>query len=416
MNRKTILALCLITPIVVACGGGGGGGSSAGSNGGAAAAATTQRLCPASIDYSTVYTGGGGDGELVQMQIDTTKLTWQVKFIESAIPAQTGTVTPTRAGTTKSGTLTPETLLPTAALNQCAYYLNGASLDPNKPARIFVGEGILGGTIPGADVQYSGVAGFGVVNNTTFPYYPFIGFSSIDTNLADLAGKYNQLGYHQVPSQNFMPVPVDSAITINADGTWTECDNTGDNAGTCEQAGSNWTQSADGSGAFESDEFQGQARATNAFVRAGKGFIILGKLNNQLVPILIRTGYANPTTFVVDDESGISELAPQTPIAVDSQDGEYTGVDSNFGYVGTAIEGTEATMLDPYEASNASLATALNLDFTETVPGVVTTTLVNASSASGKLIFTGGVLAYLYNENTSSPYFMIGAFVQQPTQ
>ncbi|TGP12996.1 DUF2957 domain-containing protein, partial [Mesorhizobium sp. M2D.F.Ca.ET.233.01.1.1] len=105
----------------------------------------------ATLDYTTVYTGGGGDGELVKLQLDTTKMTWQVTYVESPIPATTGTVVPTRAGQTASGTLTQETLLPTKKLNQCAFRLNGASLDPNRPARIFVGEGVAGGTIPGAE-------------------------------------------------------------------------------------------------------------------------------------------------------------------------------------------------------------------------------------------------------------------------
>jgi hypothetical protein len=417
MDRKAILALSLAAPILIACGGGGGGGGGS-AIGSTAAAAATDRLCPASLDYSTVFTGGGGDGELVQMQIDTTKLTWQLKYVESAIPQRTGTVTPSRAGTMQTGTLTPETLLPTTKLNQCAYYLNGASLDPNRPARIFVGEGVMGGTIPGAEVQYSGFAGFGAVPDTKFPYYPFIGFSSIDTNLADIAGKYNQLGYHQVPSQNFLPVAVDTAITINADGTWTECDNTGVNAGKCQQPGTNWVKSADGSGVFETDNFQGQARPTNAVLAQGKGFLIVGKLNNQLVPVLIRTGYANPNTFTADDESGISLLAPQTAVAVHSQDGEYTGVDSQFNYRATALEGTQATMLDPYNPSQASLATPLDLNFNETVPGVVTTSVTGTSPSTptGKLIFTGGVFGYLYQENTSSPYFTMNAFVQQPPQ
>ena len=74
---------------------------------------TAVSLCPSSLDYSTVFTGGGGDGELVKLQLDTTKMTWQVSYIESPIPATTGTVTPTRAGQTASGTLTQETLLPT---------------------------------------------------------------------------------------------------------------------------------------------------------------------------------------------------------------------------------------------------------------------------------------------------------------
>ncbi|RFU43743.1 DUF2957 domain-containing protein [Paraburkholderia sp. DHOC27] len=405
MKWKFLAAFAMTAPLVTACG---GGGSSS-------PAPVVAALCPTTLDYSTVYTGGGGDGELVKLQLDTTKMTWQITYVESPIPQTTGQVTPTRAGTTANGTLTQETGLPTAKLNQCAFQLNGASLDPSRPARVFVGEGVAGGTIPGAQIQYNGVLGVGAVPDTTFPYYPFIGFSSIETNIANVAGTYNQLGYHQIPSQNFLPVSVDSKITINADGTWTECDNSGINAGKCEQPGTNLAQSADGSGAFETDNFQGQAKATLATTPIAKGFMIVGKLRNQLVPILVRTGAANPSALQADDESGISILAPQSTVAANSQNGEYIGVDSQFDYRTTALEGTEATLLDPFNASQASLATALNLNFTEAVPGVVTTTQVNASTGStptGKMIFTGGVFGYLDLTTPASPYFTIGAFVQ----
>jgi hypothetical protein len=411
MNWKFVVALVIAAPLLGACGGGGGGGGS----GGSSASTQVAALCPSSLDYNTVFTGGGGDGELVKLQLDTTRMTWQITYVESPIPATTGTVTPTRAGTTASGTLTQETGLPTAKLNQCAYRLNGASLNPSEPARIFVGEGVAGGTIPGAQIEYGGVLGVGAVPDTTFPYYPFIGFSSIETNIANVAGTYNQLGYHQVPSQNFLPVAVNAKITINADGTWTECDYTGVHSGTCEQPGTNLVQSSDGSGAFETDNFQGQAKPTLATTPIAKGFMIVGKLRNQLVPILVRTGVANPSALEADDESGISILAPQSTIAVDSQDGEYIGVDSQFNYRTTALAGTEATLLDPFDASNASLATALNLSFAQSTPGLVTTTQVGASTGStptGMMIFTGGVFGYLDLTNASSPYFTIGAFVQ----
>lgn len=120
MKWKILAALALTAPLVTACGGGGG----------SSPAPVVTALCPTTLDYNTVYTGGGGDGELVKLQLDTTKMTWQISYIESPIPQTTGTVTPTRAGTTASGTLTPVTQLPTAKLNQCAYQLNGASLDP----------------------------------------------------------------------------------------------------------------------------------------------------------------------------------------------------------------------------------------------------------------------------------------------
>ncbi|SMG40074.1 DUF2957 domain-containing protein [Paraburkholderia susongensis] len=416
MNWRIISVLALCAPLLGACGGGGGGSGDG--------PVTETRLCPAALDYNTVFTGGGGDGELVKLQLDTTKMTWQINYVESPIPATTGTVVPTRAGQTVSGTLTQETQLPTNKLNQCAFRLNGASLDASRPARIFVGEGVAGGTIPGAEISFGGVLGVGAVPDTTFPYYPFIGFSSIETNLANVAGTYNQVGYHQVPSQNFAPVAVDSKITINADGTWTECDNTGVHAGTCQQPGTNFAPSADNSGAFQTNNFLGQAKPTSATTPAARGYMIVGKLRGQVVPILVRTGAANPSATVpvngalgpyADDESGISILSPQTATTVNAQNGEYIGVDSQFDYRTTALEGTEATLLDPFNASQASLATALNLDFAQTVPGVVTTTHVGASTGTtptGKMIFTGGVFGYLDMTNAASPYFTIGAFVQ----
>jgi hypothetical protein len=419
MKWRFLSVLALVAPLLGACGGSSGGDGPT----------TETRLCPSSLDYNTTFTGGGGDGELVKLQLDTTHLTWQITYLQSPIPATTGTVVPTRAGQTANGTLTMETLLPTEKLNQCAYRLNGASLDPTRPARIFIGEGVAGGTIPGAEISFGGILGVGAVPDTTFPYYPFIGFSTLETNIANVAGTYNQLGYHQVPSQNFLPVSVDSKITINADGTWTECDNSGVNAGICQQAGTNFVQESGNinNGAFETDHFLGQTKPTLATTPDARGYLIVGILNGHDVPILIRTGAANSSLTVpqngalgpyADDESGISILAPQTAIAVGSQNGEYIGVDSQFDYRTTALEGTEATLLDPFNASQASLATALNLDFTQAVPGEVTTTQVGASTGAtptGKMIFAGvthGVFGYLDLTNAAAPYFTIGAFVQ----
>ena len=407
MEWKIVSALALAAPLLGACSGGGNDPPPT----------PEVRLCPATLDYTTVFTGGGGDGELAKLQIDTTKMTWQVSYVESPIPATVGTVMPTRAGQTASGTMTQETTLPTKKLNECAYRLNGASLDPTRVARVFIGEGVAGGTIPGAEISFGGVLGTGAVPDTKFPYYPFIGFSTLETNLANVAGTYNQLGYHQVPSQAFAPVAVNSKIVINADGTWTETDLTGINTGITQQPGSNFTQSPDGSGAFVTNGFLGQAKPTLSATPQAKGYMIVGKLRGQNVPILVRTGAASssPTGPYADDESGISILAPQTVITNGSQDGEYIGVDSEFDYRTTAIAGTQATLLDPFQPSQASLTRVLNFDFTQTTPGVVTTTMNSAAAGSaptGKFIFTGGVFGYLDLSTPSAPYFTVGAFVQ----
>ncbi|KUZ66352.1 hypothetical protein WI38_06810 [Burkholderia ubonensis] len=413
MKRNLILAATVAAPLLSACGGGGSDNPPP---------LVEDRLCPAALDYGTVYTGGAGSGELVKLQLDTTKMTWQVSYIESPVPRTTGTVTPTRAGTVDSGTLTQETLLPTNKLNQCAFRLNGASLDPSRPARIFVGFGVAGGTIPGKEIQFGGVLGQAAVPDTKFPYYPFIGFSAIETNFANLAGTYSHVGFGEVPSQQFAPVSIDAKVTINADGTWIKCDSTGQFAGTCRQPGTNLVQSADGSGAFQTNSYQSQVKPTLSTLPQGKGFMIVGKLRNQLVPILVRTGVANPNPtpdangvpgLTADDESSISILAPQTAIMVGSQNGEYIGVDSAFNYRTTALINNQATLLDPFQPSQASLATPLDLDYTQKVPGTVTTVHTGAGSTSptGKFIFTGGVFGFLDNAN-STPYFTIGAFVQ----
>jgi len=55
-------------------------------------------LCPAALDYSTTFTGGSGAGELVKLRFDTAARTYQLEIIESPVPKQPGSVSPTRAG------------------------------------------------------------------------------------------------------------------------------------------------------------------------------------------------------------------------------------------------------------------------------------------------------------------------------
>ncbi|WP_205191866.1 DUF2957 domain-containing protein, partial [Burkholderia sp. LMG 13014] len=380
------------------------------------------------IDYNTVFIGGSGSGELVKVQLDTTKMTYRMTYLASPVPTAAGTVQPTRdtaPANVVDGTLADETGLPTVKLNQCTFRMQNASLDPSRPARLFLGEGVLGGAIPGATIQFDGVIGVGKIPKTTFPYYPFISFSSLETDLTKIAGTYNQLGYHQVPSQNFQPVALDQQVTINADGSYVETDNFGKKNGGQPLASSAtvnqpFTLRPDAP-AFQSLNYLPQIPPTLAAVdpaKAGKGILIVGKLRNQLVPIFIRTGAANADLTQgppsADDESGISFLSPQTAIAQGSQDGEYTGVDSAFNYRATALIGAQATLLDPFNASQAALTRALNLDYTQKVPGVVTTVHTDAASgpATGKFVFTGGVFGFLDMVDTSNPYFTVGAFVQ----
>ncbi|KWE51562.1 MULTISPECIES: DUF2957 domain-containing protein [Burkholderia] len=417
MNVKHWMAAASLAPVLAACGGDGD-----------PPPAPAVRLCPQTIDYNTVFIGGSGSGELVKVQLDTTKMTYRMTYLASPVPTATGTVQPTRdtaPANVVDGTLADETGLPTVKLNQCTFRMQNASLDPSRPARLFLGEGVLGGAIPGATIQFDGVIGVGKIPKTTFPYYPFISFSSLETDLTKIAGTYNQLGYHQVPSQNFQPVALDQKVTIGADGSYTETDNFGKKNGGQPLASSAtvnqpFTLRPDAP-AFQSLNYQPQIPPTLAALdpaKAGKGILIVGKLRNQLVPIFIRTGAANADLTQgppsADDESGISFLSPQTAIAQGSQDGEYTGVDSAFNYRATALVGAQATLLDPFNASQAALTRALNLDYTQKVPGVVTTVHADAASgpATGKFVFTGGVFGFLDMADTSNPYFTVGAFVQ----
>ncbi|MBG0870105.1 DUF2957 domain-containing protein [Burkholderia sp. 9777_1386] len=417
MNVKHWMVAASLAPVLAACGGDGD-----------PPPAPVVRLCPQTIDYNTVFIGGSGSGELVKVQLDTTKMTYRMTYLASPVPATTGTVQPTRdtaPANVVDGTLADETGLPTVKLNQCTFRMQNASLDPSRPARLFLGEGVLGGAIPGATIQFDGVIGVGKITKTTFPYYPFISFSSLETDLTKIAGTYNQLGYHQVPSQNFQPVALDQQVTINADGSYTETDNFGKKNGGQPLASSAtvnqpFTLRPDAP-AFQSLNYQPQIPPTLAALdpaKAGKGILIVGKLRKQLVPIFIRTGAANADLTQgppsADDESGISFLSPRTAIAQGSQDGEYTGVDSAFNYRATALVGAQATLLDPFNASQAALTRALNLDYTQKAPGVVTTVHADAASgpATGKFVFTGGVFGFLDMADTSNPYFTVGAFVQ----
>lgn len=419
MIFRSLLSTALAAIVLSACGGS--------SSGGDAPAPVEARLCPQAIGYDTVFTGGAGSGELVQVQLDTKAMTYQITYLASPVPVTKGTVLPTRASAPNnvvSGTLTQETLLPTTKLNQCAFRLDKASLDPARPARVFLGEGVLGGTIPGAQIAFAGVGGVGVVPDTTFPYYPFIAFSQTSTHLSEIAGTYSMLGYHKAPSQNFVPVAVDAAFTINADGSFTECDNSGLYAGQCRQSGTNFVTRAD-SATFETHHFTGQIAATQAVQGPqARGILIVGKLRSQLVPILIRVGAADPSivsppgsppkTPLADDESGIAMLAPQSAVAANSLNGEYVGVDSNFAYRTTALINSQATMLDPFNASQAALATALDLDYRQTLAGLIATKKRTASAATspGKMIFSGGMIGYLDTTDPGAPYFAVSAFVQ----
>lgn len=381
-------------------------------------------LCPAALDYGTTFTGGSGAGELVKLRFDTAARTYELEIVESPVPKQPGSVSPTRAGVTFTGTFAYLTSLPTAEQNRCAISLqtatasdgtSQANIDGTRPPVIFLGNGVAGGGIPGATISYPGVLGLGAIPATTFPFYPVLAFAQTETDFTKVAGSYNVLGYHQVPSggsltssSHFTPATAQTTETLNADGSCTAA------SGSCVSTGNKWMlRSADG--AFESSNadgsrrypsFQSAAITGNNASRA-KGLMVVGKLNGALIPLLVRTGYAQisllPLTVNVDDESGLAVLAPATRLASGQIDGGYIGSGSDFAYTASLIKGAHVDLLDPMTMNQTG---GFQLDFTQNAPGMVATT--DNSGITGALIASGRVFGHLSGTGSASPTLRVG--------
>ncbi|HEY3539448.1 MAG TPA: DUF2957 domain-containing protein [Trinickia sp.] len=443
---RGLLSVLVSIPLVSACSG--GSSTSASTSGasqcsgascgiqGAPTSAAIQPLCPteASIAQNT-YLGGAGSGEIVSLKIDPTSMSYTLKWLESPIPLTAGQVTPTRAGATITGAVTHRTDLPSAEQNRCAFVLqpgNGTASDgsayattgsfnASNPPTIFVGYGVAGGGIPGAEVQYPGILGLFSVPDRKFDFYPFIGFADVDTNLADLKGTYNGLVYHLQPSDNYRAVGTNTTETFDATGNCTS------SAGSCTTTGGTWAAASAGSYFTSSNPPRIVGGAT-----LGSGAhanMVLARFNGALVPIVVRTGYANPGTLTVDDESGIAMLAAAGNIASGTLDGGFVGADSNFKYTATLIQGTSGKFVDPptstaestftldYPSSNQGL---LSVQDSAGNAGFAIATGFSPSSTVGGLFAillqgteNGGIAASssIVGQTTSStPYFGIGAF------
>jgi len=363
------------TPLLIACGGGKAdnpgpinspqcSGSSCGVQGPPASNGTAAALCPATADIvKSTFLGGAGSGEVVQINIDATAMTYTLKWLESPIPLRTGTVTPTRAGTQITGAVIhpPTGTLPTAEQTRCAFILGagtgtaagdgqpyttpGFANNPNPPM-IFVGQGVAGGGIPGATVQFDGLSipligsGIGAVPNRHFDFYPFLGFASTTTDITKLPGTYNGLLYHLAPSGNYSTVATSTVETFDASGTCTSSNtanpNYSPNAGGCLTTGNPLTLNSNGY--FDSQQApqivqQFQLPLVGATGKSGTAHMILGQVNGATVPLVVRTGFINLGTAPlhldakVDDESGIAMLAAATPLASGGFDGGYVGAD-----------------------------------------------------------------------------------------
>ncbi|KVO00364.1 hypothetical protein WJ70_03850 [Burkholderia ubonensis] len=364
----------LAAPFIAGCGGGDDpapinvpqcSGSSCPPSGPATQPPVVAKLCPDALDYTTTYTGGAGSGEYVKVRFDTTKQTYQLQFIESSVPTSAGQINNTRAGLTISGAFHHPSNLPTAEQNRCAFVLDsGATSDGayavtiNRadPPMLFVGNGVVGGGIPGATIAFSGIELFpgvtlGIVPSRTFDFYPFIGFSETETDFSKVAGNYNELGIHLQPTgssfqstqpQGWQPDVVNWNQTLNADGS---CTITAGSDYSCQTTGMPWTlrTNADGSpdNVFVSLPQTGQPypiagqSQTIVFITPSqaKGIMIVGKLNGVRVPVVIRVGYSysppgNPAGAVADPEVGISVLAPATAMPTNAMQGGFIGATS----------------------------------------------------------------------------------------
>ncbi|MGN5480427.1 DUF2957 domain-containing protein [Cupriavidus basilensis] len=168
-----------------------------------------------------------------------------------------------------------------------------ALVDPAHPPVIFLGNGVAGGGIPGATISYPGVLSIGAIPATTFPIYPVLAFAQTETDFSKVAGTYNVLGYHQVPSggsltasSHFTPATARTTETLNADGSCTSA------GASCVTTGNNWTLRAGNDGAFESSNADGSRRypafynqaITSTNASRAKGLMVVGKLNGARIP------------------------------------------------------------------------------------------------------------------------------------
>jgi len=466
---KGVATAFAIAPFLIACGGGDGGapapieapqcsGSSCGTQGPPPSQPINGALCPADADIvKSTYLGGAGSGEIVSVNIDAVAMTYTLKWLESPIPLATGTVTPSRAGTTITGKVVhpPTGTLPTAEQTRCAFVLTpGSGTAPNgstystaadfnqaNPPMLLVGMGVAGGGIPGATVQYDGltiipgvIQNVGQVPNRHFDFYPFLGFANTTTDLTKLPGTYNALIYHLVPSSNYATKGTNSSETFDANGACTST-----SAGGCQTTGDPWTVNATG-GYLNSAKApqilpQTQLPLIGATGKSATAHMVIGQLNGATVPVVVRTGNVNLGTpplhadAQVDDESGIAVLGAASAIQSGAIDGGYAGADSNFKYTAALIRGSNASFINPTTQAEED---AFTLDYGQGTPGLLNTTTTPASgatypSASGVVIATGGLYAALIqgtvnggvtstsaNSSTSStPYFGVGAQISK---
>ena len=349
-------------------------------------------LCPAALDYTTTYTGGSGSGEYIKVKFDTSKNTYQMQFLESSVPTSAGQINTTRKGLTINGAFVHPTNLPTAEQNRCAFVLQSGKTDdnsyaitvnPQDPPMLFVGQGIVGGGIPGATIQFDGlqpVPGLfiGTVPSRTFDFYPFLGFAETVTDFSQVAGHYNEVGVHVTPTgsgnqtttpQGWEPDAVNWTQTLNADGTCTA--DSSDYS--CHTTGTPWTLRQNTDGSQDNVFVSNPTSSSSPYAYVGqvsplmllspsqaKGIMIVGKLNGQVVPVVIRVGYshadsANLLASTGDDQIGISILTPVSAIPTNALKGGYIGATSASA-CGLVTSNGPTTNIGGFNGINGSVA------------------------------------------------------------
>lgn len=322
-------------------------------------------LCPATVDYSTTYTGASAGGEYIKLSFDTTSRRYRMTFVESSVPRSAGQLQNTRAGLTIEGDFTHPATLPTAEQNRCAIVLQGGrtsdgsyavAINPANPPMLFTGFGVVTGGSPGATFQFNGIEvapgiTLAAVPSRSFDSFPFIGFAETETDLSQVAGRYHVVGmyltptgsaYQTVSPQGWEPEPADWAETLNADGS---CTAEG-NGYSCRTTGTPWArrQNADGS---QDNVFASYSVAAGIpYTTVGNaqpivllkpslahGVMIVGKVGTRRIPVVARIGFANHPpgdllSSVADDQVGLSLLAPGSALQANAFDGKYVGVSS----------------------------------------------------------------------------------------
>jgi hypothetical protein len=322
------------------------------------------------------------------------------------------------------------------------------------------------------------------VPDRKFDFFPFIGFAQTSSTLADMKGKYNSLIYHIHPAANYAALATEYQETFDDNGDCVptnpgavppgmsaapadvigiaSCATTPVQMGLDDAplaANRTWTASADGDyfdGPLVSEIFGnigttyfGAAPQLEGADSLDLGLgaslpmqpmaiahLIIGKVNGATVPVIVRTGVAQPSLAsssppAADDESGIAVLAAANAVTPGALDGGFVGADSNIKYTATLIKGQQGSFIDP--STQATLGT-FALDFSDqSNPGLVK--LTDAHGNAGFAVTIGGLVVFGINgvENggitpssasmttwdgvtstaNSAPYFGVGAQISK---